>query len=194
MNLFDLGDHRPILPPNGEYWIAPGAVVVGRVELKVNSSVWFGAVLRGDNDPIVVGEGTNIQDHSVLHTDEGVPLTIGGGVTVGHRAMLHGCTVGDNSLIGIGAVVLNRAVVGRDCLIGAGALITEGKVIPDGSLVVGSPGRVVRSLSDQEIGFLRLSALHYVENWRLRARSSAGALLVARRRDPRSWADWHRPC
>jgi len=170
MNLFDLGERRPQLPPEGEYWVAPNAVVVGRVELKVNSSVWFGAVLRGDNDPITVGEGSNIQDHSVLHTDEGVPLTIGAGVTVGHRAMLHGCTVGENSLIGIGAVVLNRAVIGRDCLIGAGALITEDKVIPDRSLVVGSPGRVVRSLSEQEVGFLRLSALHYIENWKRYAR------------------------
>jgi carbonic anhydrase/acetyltransferase-like protein (isoleucine patch superfamily) len=170
VNLFDLGERRPTLPPEGEYWIAPNAAVVGRVELKTNSSVWFGAVLRGDNDPIVVGEGSNIQDHSVLHTDEGVPLTVGAGVTVGHRVMLHGCTIGDNSLIGIGAVVLNRAVIGRDCIIGAQALITEGKVIPDRSLVVGSPGKVVRELTDAEVGFLRLSALHYVENWKRYAR------------------------
>ena len=170
MALFDLGERQPKLPAEGEYWIAPGAVVLGRVELKRNSSVWFGAVLRGDNDPITVGEGTNVQDHSVLHTDEGVPLTIGAGVTIGHRAMLHGCTVGDNSLIGIGAVVLNGAVIGRDCLIGAGALITEGKTIPDRSLVVGSPGRVVRQLDDRQVDFLRLSALHYVENWRRYAR------------------------
>lgn len=170
MNLFDLGELRPKLPPAGQYWIAPGAVVLGRVELKPNSSVWFGAVIRGDNDPITVGEGTNVQDHSVLHTDEGVPLTLGAGVTVGHRAMLHGCTVGDNSLIGIGAVVLNRAVIGRDCLIGANSLITEGKTIPDRSLVMGAPGKVVRELSDQEVAFLRLSALHYVENWKRYAR------------------------
>jgi carbonic anhydrase/acetyltransferase-like protein (isoleucine patch superfamily) len=170
MSLFDLGPHRPKLPAEGEYWIAPGAVVLGRVELKVNSSVWFGAVLRGDNDPITVGEGTNVQDHSVLHTDEGVPLTIGAGVTIGHRAMLHGCTVGDNSLIGIGAVVLNGAMIGRDCLVGANALITEGKAIPDRSLVVGAPGRVVRQLTDQEVDGLRLSALHYIKNWRRYAR------------------------
>ena len=170
MALFDLGDRRPQLPPEGECWIAPNAVVVGRVELRRNSSVWFGAVIRGDNDPITVGEGANIQDHSVLHTDEGVPLMIGAGVTVGHRAMLHGCTVGDNSLIGIGAVVLNRAVIGRDCLIGAGSLVTEGKVIPDRSLVMGAPGRVVRELSEQEVQMLQASALHYVENWKRYAR------------------------
>jgi len=165
-----LGERRPKLPAEGEYWIAPTAVVLGDVELKSNASVWFGAVVRGDNDPIVIGESTNVQDLSVLHNDEGVPLTIGAGVTVGHRAMLHGCTVGDNSLIGIGAVILNRAVIGRNCIIGAQALITEGKVIPDNSLVVGSPGRVVRELTEPEIGFLRLSALHYVENWKRYAR------------------------
>ena len=170
MTVFDLGDRRPKLPPAGEYWIAPNAVVLGSVELKKDASIWFGAVVRGDNDPIVIGEGTNVQDHSVLHNDEGVPLTLGAGVTVGHRAMLHGCAVGDNSLIGIGAVVLNRAVIGRDCLIGANSLITEGKVIPDRSLVMGAPGRVVRELTDQEVDFLRLSALHYVENWKRYAR------------------------
>jgi carbonic anhydrase/acetyltransferase-like protein (isoleucine patch superfamily) len=170
MNLFDLGELRPKLPPAGEFWIAPTAVVLGRVELKRDSSVWFGAVLRGDNDPITVGEGTNVQDHSVLHTDEGAPLTLGAGVTVGHRAMLHGCTVGDNSLIGIGAVVLNRAVIGRDCLIGANSLVTEGKMIPDRSLVMGAPGKVVRELTDQEVAFLKLSAMHYVENWKRYAR------------------------
>lgn len=170
MNVFNLGDRRPKLPAEGEYWIAPNAVVLGSVELKINSSVWFGAVVRGDNDPIVIGEGTNVQDHSVLHTDEGVPLTLGAGVTVGHRAMLHGCTVGDNSLIGIGAVVLNRAVIGRDCLIGAGALITEGKTIPDRSLVMGAPGKVVRELSEADVAMLRASALHYIDNWRRYAR------------------------
>lgn len=170
MTLFDLGDRRPKLPPGGQCWIAPSAVVVGSVELRRDASVWFGAVIRGDNDPITVGEESNIQDHSVLHTDEGVPLTIGAGVTVGHRAMLHGCTVGDNSLIGIGAVVLNRAVIGGDCLIGAGSLITEGKTIPDRSLVMGAPGKVVRELTDAEVQMLRLSALHYVENWKRYAR------------------------
>jgi len=170
MNRFDLGERRPKLPPTGEYWIAPNAVVLGDVELKSNASVWFGAVVRGDNDPIVIGESTNVQDLSVLHNDEGVPLTIGDGVTVGHRAMLHGCTVGDNSLIGIGAVILNGAVIGRNCLIGAQALITEGKAIPDNSLVIGSPGRAVRQLTEAEIGSLRLSAQRYVANWRRYAR------------------------
>ncbi len=170
MSVFDLGGRRPKLPPDGACWIAPNAVVLGDVELRRDASVWFGAVVRGDNDPIVIGEGTNIQDLSVLHNDVGVPLTIGAGVTVGHRVMLHGCEVGDNSLIGIGAVVLNRAVIGRNCIIGAQALVTEGKVIPDNSLVTGSPGKVVRELSEAEIGFLRLSALHYVENWKRYAR------------------------
>ena len=182
MNLWALSGIRPTLPPAGEFWVAPNAVVVGRVELRRNSSIWWGAVLRGDNDPITVGEGTNIQDHSVLHTDDRVPLTIGAGVTVGHRAMLHGCTVGDNSLIGIGAVVLNRAVIGRDCLIGAGSLITEGKAIPDRSLVMGAPGKVVRELTDPEVQMLQLSALHYVENWKRYARdlrASTGEIAQA---------------
>lgn len=170
MNVFDLGERRPKLPPHGQYWIAPTAVVLGDVELRPGASVWFGAVVRGDNDPIVIGENSNVQDLGVLHTDEGVPLTIGAGVTIGHRAMLHGCAVGDNSLIGIGAVVLNRAVVGRDCIVGAGALVTEGKTIPDRSLALGAPAKVARELTDAEVAFLRLSALHYVENWRRYAR------------------------
>ena len=170
MNLFDLGARSPKLPEPDEYWIAPTAVVLGDVELKRNASVWFGAILRGDNDPIVVGEGSNVQDGSVLHTDEGVPLTIGRDVTIGHQVMLHGCTIGDNSLIGIGSIVLNRAQIGRNCLIGAKSLITEGKVIPDNSLVMGSPGKVVRELEPHEIAFLKASALHYVENWKRYAR------------------------
>ena len=164
--VYDLGDRRVQLPQGGEYWIAPTATVLGNVILKRNASVWFGAVLRGDNDPIVVGENTNIQDGAVLHTDDGVQLTLGAGVTVGHLAMLHGCTVGDNSLIGIGAVVLNGAQIGRNCLIGARALITEGKVIPDNSLVMGAPGKVARELSEAEIEGLRHSAAHYVQNWK----------------------------
>ena len=164
--VYDLGDRRVQLPQFDEYWIAPSATVLGNVILKRNASVWFGAVLRGDNDPIVVGENTNIQDGAVLHTDDGVQLTLGAGCTVGHLAMLHGCTVGDNSLIGIGAVVLNGAQIGRNCLIGARALITEGKVIPDNSLVVGAPGRVQRELTEEEIQGLRRSARHYVENWK----------------------------
>jgi carbonic anhydrase/acetyltransferase-like protein (isoleucine patch superfamily) len=170
MNIHALGDKSPQLPPKGEYWIAPGAWVLGDVILKPGASVWFGAVLRGDNEPITVGENTNIQENSVLHTDMGEPLTLGRGVTVGHMAMLHGCTVGDHSLIGIGAVVLGRARIGKNCLIGAGALVTEGKEIPDGSLVVGSPARVVRQLEPGQIAALEASAEHYVQNWRRFAR------------------------
>ena len=161
-----MADKKPQLPPEGEYWIAPNAVVLGDVILKPGASIWFGAVLRGDNDPITIGENSNIQDGSVLHTDVGEPLTIGRDVTVGHLAMLHGCEIGDNTLIGIGAVVLGRARIGKNCLIGANTLITEGKVIPDNSLVVGQPGRVVRQLEPGQIAALTASAEHYVQNWK----------------------------
>ncbi|MFT3921340.1 MAG: gamma carbonic anhydrase family protein [Myxococcales bacterium] len=150
----------------GETFVAPNATVIGSVVLHDCSSVWFNVVIRGDNDPIVIGERTNIQDGSVLHTDLGVPLTLGRGVTVGHKVMLHGCIVGDHSLIGINAVVLNRAKIGSHCIIGANSLIPEGKEIPDGSLVMGTPGKVVRQLSDNERTALHLSAEHYVENFR----------------------------
>ena len=166
MTVFALDDKKPTLPADGEYWIAPGATVLGDVTMKPGASVWFGAVVRGDNDPIVIGRDTNIQDGSVLHSDPGQPLIIGDGVTVGHKAMLHSCTIGDNSLIGIGAVILGRAVIGRDCIIGANALITEGKVIPDGSLVMGQPGKVVKTLEPGQIEALRVSAEHYVQNWK----------------------------
>lgn len=163
---YSLGDATPTLPAQGDYWIAPNATVIGNCVLHKNASVWFNAVLRGDNDPITIGENTNIQDGAILHTDLGVPLTIGANVTVGHLAMLHGCTIGDNSLIGIGAVVLNRAVIGKNCIIGAKALIPEGKVIPDNSLVMGAPGKVVREVLPDQVQFLIGSALHYVENWK----------------------------
>ena len=165
-DVYRLGDTAPDLPPEGECWIAPGAVVLGRVRLERNASVWFGAVLRGDNELIHVGENSNVQDGAVLHTDAGSPLTVGRNVTIGHQAMLHGCTVGDNSLIGIKATVLNGARIGRDCLIGAHALIPEGKEIPDGSLVMGAPGKVVRELDEAARAMLEAGALHYVENWR----------------------------
>jgi carbonic anhydrase/acetyltransferase-like protein (isoleucine patch superfamily) len=168
--VYSLGDVTPQLPNADEYWIAPGAVVLGNVILKTNASVWFGAILRGDNDPIIVGEGSNVQDGSVLHTDTGYPLTIGAGVTIGHKVMLHGCTIGDNSLIGIGSIILNGARIGRNCLIGANSLITEGKDIPDNSMVMGSPGKVVRTLDEGAITMLKLSAAHYVENWKRYAR------------------------
>jgi carbonic anhydrase/acetyltransferase-like protein (isoleucine patch superfamily) len=166
MTVYSLTDKKPQLPPEGEYWIAPNATIVGDVTLKSGASIWFGAVVRGDNDPIVIGENTNIQDGSVLHSDPGEPLIIGANVTVGHMAMLHSCEIGDGTLIGIGAVVLGRAVIGRNCLIGANALITEGKVIPDGSLVMGQPGKVVRSLEPGQIAALEASAEHYVQNWK----------------------------
>lgn len=166
MTIYALADKRVQHPEEGEYWVAPNATVVGDVILKPGASVWFGAVVRGDNDPITIGENTNIQDGSVLHSDPGEPLTIGAGVTVGHMVMLHSCEIGDNSLIGIGAVVLGRARIGKNCLIGANTLITEGKVIPDNSLVMGQPGKVVRELTPEQIEGLKLSAAHYVANWK----------------------------
>lgn len=166
MTVYSLGEVSPVLPPDDEYWIAPTASVMGNVVLKRNASVWWGSVLRGDNDPITVGENSNVQDGSVLHTDSGAPLTIGAGVTIGHMVMLHGCTIGDGSLIGIGAIVLNGARIGKNCLIGAGALITEGKEIPDNSMVVGAPGKVIRQVSEHQAMILQASALHYVDNWK----------------------------
>jgi carbonic anhydrase/acetyltransferase-like protein (isoleucine patch superfamily) len=166
MTVYALGDKKPQLPPEGEYWIAPNAVVAGDVILRSGASIWFGCVLRGDTDTLTVGENSNIQDLSVLHADAGSPLTIGRNVTVGHKVMLHGCTIGDNSLIGIGAVILNGAVIGKNCLIGANALITENKIIPDGSMVVGQPGKVVKELSEGQIAALEMSAQHYVQNWK----------------------------
>jgi carbonic anhydrase/acetyltransferase-like protein (isoleucine patch superfamily) len=166
MPVYSLGALAPQLPPEDEYWIAPPASVMGNVILKKNASVWWGATIRGDNDPITIGENSNIQDGSVLHTDTGVPLTIGANVTVGHLVMLHGCTIGDNSLIGIGSIILNGAKIGRNCLIGANVLITEGKEIPDNSLVMGAPGKVVREVSEHQAMILTASAHHYVENWK----------------------------
>ncbi len=145
-------------------WVAPDANVIGKITLEAASSVWFGCTLRGDNERITVGEGSNVQENCVLHTDMGYPLTIGKDCTIGHKAMLHGCTIGDNSLIGMGATVLNGAVIGKNCLIGAGALVTEGKVIPDGSLVMGTPGKVVRELDAKMIDGLTRSAQSYQEN------------------------------
>jgi carbonic anhydrase/acetyltransferase-like protein (isoleucine patch superfamily) len=162
MPLFQLQDKQPQLAAG--VWIAPNATVIGDVHLGANVSIWWNATLRGDNDPIFIGDNSNIQDGSVLHTDEGVPLHIGNNVTVGHLVMLHGCTVGDGSLIGIGSVILNRAVIGQQSIVGANTLIPEGKVFPERSLIVGSPGKVVRQLSDQEVSRLKTSADHYVTN------------------------------
>lgn len=165
-----LGCHKPILPPEEEYWIAPSATVIGQVQLKSNASVWYGAVVRGDMESIVVGENSNIQDCSVIHADPGSPTVIADWVTVGHMVMLHGCTIGEGSLIGIGAVVLNGARIGRGCLIGAKALITEGKEIPDYSVVMGAPGRVIRTMTMAEAEGLKAGAARYVENWKRHAR------------------------
>ncbi len=163
--LYQLGDIA-VQVSGEDYFVADNATVIGNVVLEKNASVWFNAVIRGDNALITVGENSNIQDGSVLHSDEGVPLNIGKNVTVGHKVMLHGCTIGNNSLIGINAVVLNNAKIGKNCLIGANTLIPEGKVIPDGSLVMGSPGKVVRELSAEQQAMLLLSADVYVKNFK----------------------------
>ena len=154
-------------------WVAPNATLVGKVKLEPGASVWFNAVLRGDNELIHIGENINVQDGTVMHTDMGFPLSVGKGVTIGHNAMLHGCTVGDYSLIGINAVVLNGAKIGKYCIIGANSLIAEGKEIPDGSLVVGSPGKVVRELNEQQMKMLEAGAAHYVHNAQRYARELA---------------------
>ena len=166
MKTWSLDGIAPELPASGDCWIAPGARLVGRVALAPGASVWFNAVLRGDNEPITVGPGSNVQDGCILHTDMGFPLEIGENCTIGHMAILHGCTVGDGSLVGMGATVLNGARIGRGVLIGAGALVTEGKNIPDGSLVVGRPGKVARMLDTGEIAGLLASAENYARNMR----------------------------
>lgn len=166
MPLYSLAEISPELPQAGSYWIAPDAHVIGRVRLGLEASIWFGCVLRGDNEPIVVGERSNIQEHSLLHTDPGFPLTIGTGCTVGHHAILHGCMIGDNALVGMGATVLNGARIGANSLVGANALVTEGKEFPANSLIVGAPARVARTLDDAAVARLRGTADHYVANWR----------------------------
>lgn len=160
--LYQLGD--VCVRVEEDVWVAENAVVVGNVLLKKNSNVWFNAVIRGDNDLITVGEGSNIQDGSVLHSDPGSPLTIGPNVTIGHKVMLHGCQIGGGSLIGINSVVLNGAKIGKNCIVGANSLVTEGKEIPDNSMVMGSPGKVVKTMSDEQASAIGFSAVHYVEN------------------------------
>lgn len=164
MALYELDGISPQCHPSA--WVADSAEVIGNVRLGADASVWFGTVVRGDTESITIGEGSNIQDASVLHADIGQPLTIGARVTVGHKVMLHGCTIGDESLIGIGAIVLNGAKIGRHCLVGAGALVTEGKEFPDGSMILGSPAKVVRQLTPEQIEGLRQSAQHYIDNAR----------------------------
>jgi len=174
MPLYSLDGIAPTIDPDIG-WIAPDAVLVGEIIVGPEASFWFGAIARGDNEPITIGARTNIQENVVLHTDMGFPLTIGEGCTIGHKAMLHGCIIGDNTLIGMGATVLNGAQIGRNCLIGAGALVTEGKIIPDGSLVMGVPGKVVRELDAEAIEGLRRSAEGYARNAR---RFAAGLVAI----------------
>lgn len=162
MPLYEMDGQRPTMPDDGSAWVAPSADVIGDARLGREASVWFGAVIRADNTPIVVGERTNVQEGAMLHSDPGAPLTIGMDCTIGHHAILHGCTVGDRVLVGMGATVLNNAVIGDDCLIGAGALVTEGKTFPPGSLIVGVPAKAVRALSEEAIAGLKRSAAGYV--------------------------------
>ena len=166
MTLYTLADRRPLLPTSGRYWIAPNASVIGDVALGDDCSVWFGATLRGDNERITLGARSNIQDGATLHTDLGFPLDLGEDCTVGHNAILHGCTIGAGSLIGMGAIVLNGARIGRDCLVGAGALVTEGKVFPNGSLIVGAPAQARRTLDEAAVAGLARAAAGYVDNGR----------------------------
>ena len=162
MAIYQLDDHTPQIDPSA--WVADSAHVMGAITLEANTSVWFGAVLRGDTETIHIGEGSNVQDLAVIHADNGLPVVVGKNVTVGHQVMLHGCTIGDESLIGIAAVVLNGAKIGKNCLVGAGSLVTEGKEFPDGSMIMGSPAKVVRELTAEQIQGLRNSAKHYIEN------------------------------
>lgn len=165
MPLYALEDWSPELPPKGQYWLAPTATLIGKVKLLPGASVWFGAVLRGDNELITVGERTNIQDLSILHTDPGIPITLGSDVTIGHGVVLHGATVGDNTVIGMGATLLNRCRIGKNSIVGAHALIPEGKEFPDNSLIVGVPGKAIRTIADDQTQMLTLNAKIYFDRW-----------------------------
>jgi carbonic anhydrase/acetyltransferase-like protein (isoleucine patch superfamily) len=166
MPLYALDDRHPQVPDPGAYWIAPDAHVIGSVRLGRNVGIWFGAVLRGDNELIDIGEGTNIQEYALLHTDMGAPMSVGPGCTIGHHAILHGCTIGANALVGMGATILNHARIGANSLVGANALVTEGKEFPDNSLIVGAPARAIRVLDQPAIDGLKKSAESYVANWK----------------------------
>ncbi|MER8848908.1 MULTISPECIES: gamma carbonic anhydrase family protein [Mesorhizobium] len=166
MPLYAIDGTEPSFADADSNWIAPDATLIGDIRIGRNAGFWFGVVIRGDNEPIVIGAETNVQEHTVMHTDPGFPLTVGEGCTIGHRAMLHGCTIADNSLIGMGAIVLNGARIGKNSLVGAGALVTEGKEFPDNSLIVGSPAKAIRVLDDVAVERLRASAAHYVANAR----------------------------
>lgn len=166
MPIYALGDWKPELPAEDDYWIAPNAILIGRVRLLKGASVWFGAVIRADNDWITIGENSNVQDNSVVHTDPGQPTTIGSNVTVGHKVILHSTTVGDNSLIGMGSTLLNRSKIGTNCLVGANSLISEGKEFPDGSMILGAPARAVKQLPEPQLAMLEISSEVYVRNYR----------------------------
>ncbi|MGZ5923589.1 MAG: gamma carbonic anhydrase family protein [Rhizomicrobium sp.] len=166
MPIYALEDATPELPPEGEFWVAPNAILIGRVRLLKGASVWWGCVLRGDNDWITVGENSNVQDLSVIHTDPGQPVTIGSNCTVGHRVILHSTTIGDGSLIGMGSTLLNRSRIGSNSLVGANTLVTEGKEFPDDSMILGSPARVARKLGEMELTMLKMSSAGYVHNHR----------------------------
>lgn len=166
MPIINLGARRPTLPGSGRYWLAPDASIIGDVVLGEDASIWFGALIRGDNDRISVGAGTNVQDGAVLHADTGFPLTIGASCTIGHRAILHGCTLADRVLVGMGSTVLNGAVVGENCIIGANALVTQGKRFAPNSLILGAPAKAVRSLTDEELRDILETAAEYVSNYR----------------------------
>lgn len=171
MALYEFEGHRVAVPANGRYWVADSAVVIGQVVIEEDVSVWFNSVARGDNEPIAIGARANIQDGCVLHTDPGFPLTIGAEATIGHMVMLHGCTIGRGTLIGIGAIVLNGATIGDDCLIGAGALIPEGKEIPPRSVVFGTPGKIIRQVTEQDLERMRWGVQLYVDRWQAYART-----------------------
>ncbi|MBB6509493.1 carbonic anhydrase/acetyltransferase-like protein (isoleucine patch superfamily) [Rhizobium soli] len=166
MPIYALGEFQPKLPATDRFWIAPDANVIGKVELGEDVGIWFGVTLRGDNEPITVGARSNIQEGVMVHTDPAYPVVIGSDCTIGHHAIVHGCIIGDNSLVGMGATILNGARIGRNCLVGANALVTEGKDFPDNSLIVGSPGKAIRTLDDDAVERLRQSAARYVENWK----------------------------
>jgi carbonic anhydrase/acetyltransferase-like protein (isoleucine patch superfamily) len=166
MPIYELDGLAPEFPAEGEYWVAETAVLIGRVRLRREASVWFGAVLRGDNEWIEVGEGSQIQDNATLHTDPGFPMVIGANCVIGHKVMLHGCAIGDNSLVGMGAIMLNGSKIGKNCLVGAGALVTENKTFPDNSMIVGAPARAIRTLDEKAIAGIRRGADHYVKRWK----------------------------
>jgi carbonic anhydrase/acetyltransferase-like protein (isoleucine patch superfamily) len=170
MPIYALGEFEPKTPGPDRFWLAPDAIIIGKVDLGEDVGIWFGSVLRGDNEPIVVGKGSNIQEGVMIHTDPRYPATIGENCTIGHHAIIHGCSIGDNSLVGMGATILNGAKIGRNCLVGANALVTEGKEFPDNSLIVGSPAKVMRVLDDEAVEKLKQSAVRYVANWKRFAR------------------------